>query len=107
MTTSAAVADTDKAKPTSTASSGAAIISAMTAADSTGIACLRRCVTTASSVMAAITAARNTLADGCTTMTNATKASRGEHDRGPRTDQHRCQQHRPADDRHVRTRTPR
>ena len=75
ITTSAAVADTDKAKPTSTASSGAAIISAMTAADSTGIACLRRCVTTASSVMAAITAARNTLADGCTTMTNATNAA--------------------------------
>jgi hypothetical protein len=72
--TSAAVADTDKAKPTSTASSGAATMSAMTAADSTGIACLRRCVTRASSVMAAITAARNTLADGCTTMTNATSA---------------------------------
>ena len=75
MTTSAAVADTDNAKPTSTASSGAAIISAMTAVDNTGIACLRRCVTRASSVIAAITAARNTLADGWTTMTNATNAA--------------------------------
>ena len=74
-TTSAAVADTDSANPTSTASSGAPIISAMTDADSTGIACLRRCDTTASSVMAPITAARNTLAEGWTTMTNANSAT--------------------------------
>ncbi len=46
-TTSAAVADTDNANPTSTASSGAPIISAITDADSTGIACLRRRDTTA------------------------------------------------------------
>ena len=37
--------------------------------------CLRRCETTASSVMAPITAARNTLADGWTTTTNATSAT--------------------------------
>ena len=47
----------------------------VTLADNTGMACLRRCDTTASSVMAPITAARNTLADGCTTMTKATSAS--------------------------------
>ena len=47
----------------------------MTDADSTGIACLRRCDTTANSVMAPITAARSTLADGWTTMTNATSAT--------------------------------
>ncbi len=73
-TTSAAVADTDSAKPTSTASSGAAIISTITLADSTGIACLRRCDTTASKVMPPMTAARSTLADGWTTMTNANRA---------------------------------
>ena len=59
-----AVAETDSANPTSTASSGAAIISTITLADNTGIACLRRCETTASSVMAPMTAARSTLADG-------------------------------------------
>src|SRR4029077_3816643 len=75
ITTSAAVAATDSANPTSTASSGAAIISTITLADKTGMACLRRCDTTASSVMPPITAARSTLADGCTTMTNATSAS--------------------------------
>src|SRR3954454_4986338 len=75
ITTSAAVAETDSANPTSTASSGAAIINMITLADNTGMACLRRCETTASSVMAPITAARSTLADGCTTMTNAASAS--------------------------------
>ena len=34
--------------------------------------------------MAPITAARSTLADGCTTMTNATSASAGQHDGQPR-----------------------
>ena len=64
ITTSAAVAETDSAKPTSTANSGAAIINMITLADNTGMACLRRCETTASNVMAPITAARSTLADG-------------------------------------------
>ncbi len=70
MTTRAAVADTDSANPTSTASSGAPIKRMMTVADNAGIACLRRCDSTASSAIAPITAARSTLADGCTTTTN-------------------------------------
>src|SRR4029079_12643425 len=75
ITTSAAVAATDSANPTSTDSSGAAIISTITLSAKPGMSCLRRCDTTASSVMAPITAARSTLADGCTTMTNATSAT--------------------------------
>src|SRR5262249_19197587 len=75
ITTNAAVAATDSANPISTASSGAAIISTMTLADKAGPACLRRRDTIASSVMAPIPAARSTLADGCTTMTNASSAS--------------------------------
>jgi hypothetical protein len=75
MMTSAAVADTDNANPTSTASSGAPIIRTMTLPANAGMACLRRCDSTASSVMAPMTAARSTLAEGCTTMTNASSAN--------------------------------
>ena len=39
-------------------------INMITLADNTGMACLRRCETTASNVMAPMTAARSTLADG-------------------------------------------
>ena len=73
-TTSAAVADTDRANPTSTASCGAAIISAMTLADNTGMAWRRRPESTANKAIAPITAARSTLALGCTTTTNKTSA---------------------------------
>src|SRR5882757_7598727 len=74
ITTSAAVADADSAKPMSTASWGAPIIRISTVVDSAGIACRRRWATIASRVMAPITAARSTLADGCTTTTNAARA---------------------------------
>ena len=74
-TTSAAVADTDRANPTSTASCGAAIISAMTLADNTGMAWRRRPESTANKAIAPITAARSTLALGCTTTTNNTSAA--------------------------------
>ena len=51
--------------------------------------------------MAPITAARSTLADGCTTMTNASSANAASATatRGP--DQCGGEQHRPADDGHV------
>ena len=64
ITISAAVADTDSAKPTFTASCGAKTISDMTVAASTGIPWRRRADTTASSAIAPITAARRTLAVG-------------------------------------------
>src|SRR5581483_10380167 len=75
ITTSAAVATTDKAKPTSTASWGAATISTSTAAHRLGIAWRRRDDNMPSSAMAPITAARNTLAVGCTTITKTTRAT--------------------------------
>src|ERR1700750_1910953 len=75
MTTSAAVAETESANPTSTASCGATTINTSTVAESAGIACLRRADRIASSATAPITAARNTLAVGCTTITKATRAT--------------------------------
>ena len=74
MTTSAAVATTDKARPTSTANCGATTINNSTVPASAGIACRRRDDSTPTKAIAPITAARNTLAVGCTTMTNSTKA---------------------------------
>lgn len=75
MTTSAAVAETDSAKPTSTAISGHPISTAMTVAASAGIAWRRRRDTMANNVIAAMLDARSTLAEGCTTITNAMSAN--------------------------------
>ena len=74
-TTSAAVATTDSEKPMSTARCGATASNTNTVVESAGIACRRRDSNIAVSVIAPITAARNTLAVGCTTMTKATNAS--------------------------------
>ena len=75
MTTSAAVATTDRARPTSTANCGATTISNSTVVDKAGIACLRRADNTPINAIAPITAARSTLAVGCTTMTNSSRAT--------------------------------
>ncbi|CAG6857444.1 hypothetical protein PICSAR132_02426 [Mycobacterium avium subsp. paratuberculosis] len=74
-TTSAAVASTDSANPTSTDSCGATANNTSTVAARAGIACRRREVSMPANAMAPITAARNTLAVGCTTTTKATSAS--------------------------------
>ena len=101
ITTSAAVASTDSAKPTSTASCGATASSTSTEAHNAGIACRRRDDTIPASAMAAITAARKTLAVGCTTMTNASKRHRGKQHGHARADQPGREQHGPAHDRDV------
>lgn len=75
MTTSAAVASADSAKPTSTARCGASANNSSTVAASAGMACRRRELSIPVNAMAPIAAARNTLAVGCTTMTKATSAS--------------------------------
>ncbi|CNV98174.1 Uncharacterised protein [Mycobacterium tuberculosis] len=75
MTTSAPVAATDSAKPMSTARWGAAASKTSTLPDKAGIACRRRADSIPTRAMAPITAARNTLAVGCTRMTNATNAT--------------------------------
>ena len=71
----AAVATTDNAKPAFTASCGAKTINEITVAASTGMPWRRRADTTAISAIAPITAARSTLAVGCTTITNTTSAT--------------------------------
>ena len=109
MTTSAAVADTDSAKPTSTASCGRTRSSApITVAD-------KRRNRLPCGGATAPPAARSRPSPRPATRwpsaarrsTNATSASAGQHDRDPRADQRRGEQHRPADDRHVGARTPR
>ena len=88
----------------STARWGAAANKTSTLADNAGIACRRREDSIATSAMAPITAARSTLAVGCTTMTNATNATAAEHDGRARPDQPGREQHRRAHDRDVGTR---
>ena len=88
----------------STARCGATASNTNTVVESAGIACRRRDSNIAVSVMAPITAARNTLAVGCTTMTKATNASPAEHHGGPRPDQLRRQQDGRAHDRDVGSR---
>ncbi len=84
-TISAAVANTDSANPTSTASCGAVAINTNTVAARAGIACRRRDDTIPANAMAPITAARSTLAVGWTTMTKPTRAdaASGTASRGP------------------------
>src|SRR5437588_12501747 len=74
-TTNAAVATADKANPTSTARCGATVSNTNTVADKAGMAWRRRDDNMAASAMAPMTAARSTLADGCTTMTNPSNAT--------------------------------
>ena len=85
MRTSAAVATTESAKPASTASCGASASTISTVADRAGIACRRREDRIPANAIAPITAARRTLAVGCTTMTKATNASAASTtaERGP------------------------
>ena len=71
MITSAAVATTDNASPTSTANCGVVTINSSTVAASAGIACRRRDDSTPTNAIAPITAARSTLAEGWTTTTNS------------------------------------
>ena len=75
ITTNAAVAITDSANPTSTASCGATASNTTTVADRAGMACRRRDDSIPVNAMAPITAARNTLAVGCTTTTNPASPS--------------------------------
>lgn len=81
----AAVAQTDRANPGSTASAGQTPSATITAAHSAGIAAERRPATRASSPTAPITAARTTLGDGRTSTTKhaSTMAARTAEVRRP------------------------
>jgi len=87
MTTRAPVASTDSAKPAIDSQLGSHGEQYHTAVESAGIACRRREDSIPASVMAPITAARNTLAVGCTTITNVHQCHGGEQHGRPRADQ--------------------
>ena len=85
MSSNAAVASTDIAKPASTANCGRQSSNPSTAAESIGTPSRRRPLASAASAIAAMTAARTTLGDGRATTTNASKTTKpiAAHVAGP------------------------